>query len=108
MCWGVCCAILIVSMWDGEEGVWVRYYVAFCVTLAALTAVPEARTLEAKSARTRMVSAKLAKSGDERAMLAFDEKLVRWKSLSDSRRSGRVSSSGELKEKLKSRRENEK
>jgi hypothetical protein len=34
---------------------WRSYYVAFCVAVATLTAVPDARTLEAKSARTSRV-----------------------------------------------------
>jgi hypothetical protein len=47
----------------------VRYYVAFCVTVATLTAVPDASTLEAKSARRTRVKANVVKRGDERAIL---------------------------------------
>jgi hypothetical protein len=40
----------------------------FCVTIATLTAIPEVRTLEAKSVRRRRVKGKVVKRGSERAI----------------------------------------
>lgn len=49
-------------------------YVAFCVTVQTLAAVPDARTLEAKSAITKRVKADVVKRDGVCAILAFDEK----------------------------------
>jgi hypothetical protein len=44
------------------------------MTVETLAAVPDARTLEAKSAMTKRVKANVVKRDGVRAILAFDEK----------------------------------